>query len=457
MKIFFGTFVAMLMVSSFAMAEESVENRVLPNVGDTVYIIEDDTRYLTGEKPSSWVYTCPHVVQQVGGKRFPDGVLINGIDSWIAPEYLEYDEAMLVDTAIVTEPSVKGTEKQPVVEKKDTIVKKTLQGDDTAKSVIEPSVKDSESQSVVGKKDTIVERPLQVLSKPKEGYVYEYPEDETKKPVAHAVYNRLSEYDRFTIGLRGGTASLMHETEAMGKWRAGFDGLLDLQYAHYFGKQKWDSRVNLGIITGLSLGWAQSGLRAGVDTTYMVNTVDGDINYTVSADKVQENDGQLQLEIPLMFSLITEKGFFFNVGPKLVVPVYTHYKQSIVSPDVNAYFIEEGVNVSNEVITGLVQDNQLKSKGKWNSSKINVMLTAELGYEWLLNNGHSLGLGVYANYSVYNLYKNSTDNKSLINVSAPSASAPATVDVLSATDTYAKGMGYFDCGLKLTYNLNFYK
>lgn len=423
----------MLMVSSFAVAEQ--QTKALPNVGDTVRIVEGKTVYLTGEKPSKWVYGRKHTVQQVGTKRFPNGILIKGIYSWIAPEFLEYDAPLLPTDTIMPE--------QPA----DTVV--PVQPADT--------VTVPEQQPAVLPQDTLPAKPLQELETPQGGYVYEYPEEEIKKPVAHAIYNRLSEYDRFTIGLRGGTASLMHEAEAMGKWRAGFDGLLDLQYAHYFGKRNWKAPVNLGIITGLSIGWAQSGLRAGVDTAYTVNTADGNIDYTVSAGKVQEDDGQLQLEIPVMFSLITEKGLFFNVGPKLVVPVYTHYKQSIASPDINAYFPEEGVNVSNEVITGQVQNNQLKTKGKWNSSKINVMLTAELGYEWLFRNGHSFGLGVYANYSVYDLYRNDTDNKSLINVSAPSASAPAAVDVLSATDTYANGMGYFDCGLKLTYNFNFYK
>ncbi|MCM1035113.1 MAG: hypothetical protein NC038_04215 [Paludibacter sp.] len=437
------TFMAMFMLSSFAMAEQNGADKPLPNVGDTVRIIEGKTVYLTGEKPSTWVYSRMHTVQQVGSKRFPNGILIKGIYSWIAPEFLEYNVPFLPTDTVVNEQVVENIEAKPV-EPTDTVAGGSKQHVKAEEPIFIPQ-------------DTLPSKPLQELETPQGGYVYEYPEETNKKPVAHAIYNRLSEYDRFTIGLRGGAASLMHQTDAMGNWRTGFDGLLDLQYAHYFGKRKWDSKVNLGVITGLSIGWAQSGLRSAVDTTYTVGTSDGNIDYTVSAENVQENDGQLQLEIPIMFSLITEKGFFFNVGPKLVVPVYTHYKQNISNPDINAYFQEEGVNVSNEVITGLVQDNQMKTKGKWNSSKINVMLTAELGYEWLLNNGHSIGLGAYANYSVYNLYKNNTDNKSLINVSAPSASAPADVNVFSATDTYANGLGYFDCGLKFTYNFNFYK
>ena len=256
--------------------------------------------------------------------------------------------------------------------------------------------------------------------------------------------------------MRGGAASLLHSV-VKGEWICGGDALLDLQYAHYWTKE--NRPVDLGIIVGLGVGYAQSGMKAAVDTAYTVSTSDGDIDYTLKADEVKENDGQIQLEVPLMFSLIHEKGLFFNIGPKFMIPVYTPYKQNIKNPDINAYFPAEGVNVSNEVITGLVQDNQLNTKGTDNGTqfKINVMLTAEIGYEWKFQNGNSLGLGAYANYSVFNSFKNQGVNKSLMDVTPPSSTGIANVDILSATSTYAEKLGYFDAGIKLAYHFNFYK
>ena len=242
-----------------------------------------------------------------------------------------------------------------------------------------------------------------------------------------------------------------------GSWTCGGDILLDLQYAHYWTK---DGRlVDLGLIVGLGIGYSQSGMKAAVDTAYTVSTTDGKIDYTLKADEVKENDGQIQMEIPLMFSLITRKGFFFNIGPKFMLPLYTPYNQHIDNPQINAYFPEEGVNVSNEVITGYLKDDQITNKGTDNGNQfsINVMLTAELGYEWVLNSGNSFGLGVYANYGVYNSFKNDGANKSLMNVTAPQGNNVASVDVLSATKTYATGLGYFDAGLKLAYHFNFPK
>ena len=247
----------------------------------------------------------------------------------------------------------------------------------------------------------------------------------------------------------------MHQTEAIGNWRCGFDAALDLQYAHYWRRDSWKSAY--GILTGVSLGYSRSGLGSGVDTTYNVSAEGHSIDYSISTTDINEKDGQLQVEVPLMFSMVTDKGFFLNVGPRLIVPVYSHYNQTIRDPNIVANFTDMGVKVENEAITGLVSNNQMNTKGRWNASKVNVLLGAELGYEWTLQNKNSLGLGVYGNYSVYTLYNNSTDNKSLISVGLPSAEGAAKVDVLSATDTYAKGMGYFDCGVKVVYHFNFWK
>ena len=261
-------------------------------------------------------------------------------------------------------------------------------------------------------------------------------------------------YHRFSIGVRGGAASLMHKTET-GKWNCGFNALLDLQYAYYW--TKFGRPYDLGILTGLSVGYTQSGMQLGINDQFTVTTNEGDnIDYSLSAERIKENDGQIQLEVPLMFSLVMHNGFFFNVGPKFILPVYTPYKQTITNPNVDAYFQTEGVHVTNEVITGMVTDEQLKSKGtNANQFKVNITLTADLGYEWKLKNKDAFALGVFANYGLWNAFKNTTADQSLISLTPPSSSSIATVDILSATDTYASKLGYFDAGIKLTYHFNF--
>ena len=272
--------------------------------------------------------------------------------------------------------------------------------------------------------------------------------------------SKTNGFHRFSIGVRAGAASLMHNNEVntMGNWKLGFDALLDLQYAYYFGHRA-DKKISHGILTGLSVGYSSSPISNAINNDYQITGDDGEkIDYHIEATRVSEQDGQVQIEVPLMYSMLMDNGFFLNIGPKFMMPVFTHYNQTLTDPHVSAYFEDMGVTVKDEVITGYVQDGDLNTKGNWGKTKtkISIMITAELGYEWKLNNGNSLGLGVYANYAPFNTFKNDTENVSLIQVEKPSGSTPAgAAEVLAATDTYTKGMNYFDGGLKLVYHFNF--
>lgn len=411
-------------------------------VGDTIIIDRDCERYLTGEKMSNWVYYVSHTVLQLGTKRFPEGVLLKGILSWVKPEGLILKGATPRTDSVAQAMAEKQMQEQKqIVEQR---IQETQQLSKEEQQKIEQQAKQHGEEMLRADSAVVpVDSTLQENIPAEEEPVVEEPKQIEKKGA----------YDRFSIGVRVGAASLLHKTENNGKWKCGFDAVLDLQYAHYW--TKFGRDIDYGIITGLGIGYAQSGLGLSVNDQYSVQTSDGQIDYQISADRIKENDGQIQLEIPVLFSLVTKKGVFFNVGPKLMLPVFTPYRQTITNPSIDAYFPTEGVHVSNEVITGKVEDNQLKSKGGNNNQwKLNLMLMAELGYEWNLHSGNSIGLGVYANYSVYSMFKGETDNKSLMNVTAPSATSAATVDILSATDTYANKLGYFDAGIKVAYHFN---
>ena len=158
-----------------------------------------------------------------------------------------------------------------------------------------------------------------------------------------------------------------------------------------------------------------------------------------------------------MFSMITPKGFFLNVGPRFSLPVYSHYSQKITDQNVDAYNVTKDVHVPNELVTGAITDDQAKQSGSLKLSKLNVMLSAELGYEWKLKNSQAFGLGVYANYSVYTLYSNDPTGK-MINDMNPDAATggvtPVVVDNVNNAYVKDQGLGYFDAGIKLAYHFN---
>lgn len=407
-------------------------------IGDSVMIKLECQQYCTGEKPSVWVWDKVHTVRQLGTKRFSDGVLLMNILSWMC------EDCLIPVNGHAQEAAEKAAAEQ--AEAKAAFGQEEVQPEPKPEPEPEPEpVPVDTVETVQESTETIV--------------VAEEPD------TVPAQEKKRSGYDRFTIGVRGGASALLHDVKK-GNWMCGYDALLDLQYAHYWTKE--GRPVDLGIITGLGIGYSASGMKASVNSD-LKGVSDGDatnpmhIDYKIHADEIKENDSQLQLEIPLMFSLIHESGFFFNVGPRFMLPVYTPYNQKISNNDntyIDAYFQETGVHVTNEDITGVLAQDDYKSKGTDNGNQFafNLMLGAELGYEWTLKSGNSLGLGVYGNYCVFSTFKNgNTSTDPLIQVTPPSGSSNAQVNVLSATKTYADKLGFFDAGVKLAYHFNFPK
>jgi hypothetical protein len=260
--------------------------------------------------------------------------------------------------------------------------------------------------------------------------------------------------NRLSFGLRGGFASTLASSKGV---PAGFDALFDLRYAHYWVKDQ--GKMLLGIMTGLSAGYVQSNQKMALWDEFTLATDEGDVDYEVSADEVKEKTHQVQLELPIMFTMVTPKGFFLNVGPKLILPVYSTYRQTITNPTISAYMPElNGHPITNEVVMGKLTEEQCDMTGSFNNEfKLAVAAGLELGYQFKLKNGHSLDLGVYADYTFYSMYNSINTNGKLITITPPSAESAAIVDVQSMTNAYANKFGFLDAGLKLTYNLDFIK
>ena len=404
--------------------------------GDSVMIKRECVEYLTGERPSVWVWDKVHTVYQLGTKRFPEGVLLMKIYSWIC------EDCLINVNGHAAEAAAKAAEEQR--EEREAFER----GDEAA-------LKAAAERAAIAKEDSLMRvREAERLAA-EEAAAAQVAAEEAERAKEDSIASEQKfkhNYNRFTIGLRGGAASLMHHADKA-NWTCGGDVVLDLQYAHYWAK---DGRAtDLGLIVGLGIGYAQSGLKVDRDSTAFTT---GGVDYTVLAKSIKETDHELQLEVPVMFSLIHDCGLFFNIGPKFMIPVYSPYKQTVDQENthISAYFPNEGITVIDRTVTGKYEGQQ-PTESNGIQFNINVMLTAEIGYEWILKSGNSFGLGAYANYSVFNTFKNTTSTTGLFDLTAPTETSSATLDVLSATKTYADKLGYFDAGIKLAYHFNFPK
>ena len=376
------------------------ESGALIEVGDSVSIHRDSLHYETGERKAKFVYDKIHTVMQVGSKHHPEAVLLKEIYSWVEVGSIEPRNKAKMKPLPNPEPA-------PV---------------DSVKEV-EPITPEPEPAPV----DSV-----------------EQVETDTIKSY---------QANRFSVGVRGGFASTLQD---VGSFPLGYDLALDLRYAHYWGTE---NKPQLGIMTGLGVAYVHTMHHMQLNDDYVLPTIHGDVRYTVNADNVVEKVNEIVLELPIMFSMVTTKGLFLNVGPKLMMPVYSKFHQTISNPVINAYKEElNGHPITNNIVMGFVSDEQANMKASLNNEyKFSLALGAELGYEFKLNNGHSIDLGAYLDYTVFNAYKNTDPATSIVTITPPNASDKAIVDVQSMTNAMSHQLGLFDVGLKVAYNFDFKK
>jgi hypothetical protein len=372
-------------------------------IGDSVMIHKDSLRYITGERMSSWVYGVPHQIRQLGTKTKPTGVLLRGIYSWIAQGSL---------IPLNYKKTQEYADAQRAAEEAEQA---RIAAELAAAAAAEEAARAKMFEEFV-EEDTIVEQDTVVPDLP-------------------------YQVNRFSIGVRGGIA-------AQSLPAFGFSTMLDLRYAHYWVKSS--KSPMLGIMTGVGVGYMQYGQNLMKDN-YTVTV--GNVAYAVDINKAQALNRQVQLEIPVMFSMVTPKGFFLNAGPKLILPAYAGYKQDMTGVTLTATHIEEGVTIApNDPLMGVVTDAVEKGQNK-NAWDVTVGLGAELGYELKFESGYSLDLGVYATYGINtNTYKDATGE--ILTITPPNDVTVGAGNMLSIMNAGPVNMSYLDAGLKVTFHFN---
>ena len=87
---------------------------------------------------------------------------------------------------------------------------------------------------------------------------------------------------------------------------------------------------------------------------------------------------------------------------------------------------------------------------------LTIAVGGEFGYEHQLQSGHSVSVGLYANYGVFSTYKHE-GSANIISITPPSAAGVAEVTVNSVNNAYVNKLGYLDAGLKVAFHLNWKK
>ena len=202
----------------------------------------------------------------------------------------------------------------------------------------------------------------------------------------------------FRIGLQlGGQYNAPKEKEAL-KNKPGFASTLCIDYVYAGATETKSGTIDLGVRTGLEIGYSMPRFnRYFMDEPFEVRDyLDNIIQYTTSGiTKIDAH--QLSFGIPLMFAL-RAKGIVFDFGPILRVSAVTRGKQILNESLIEAYFPAYGVTVPNELITGVVPEDQLEMKIA-SKPGLDLRLGTSIGYEF----NERIGVQGYFRVNVWNL------------------------------------------------------
>lgn len=412
------------------------------NVGDKVVLDKNAERYSTGELIPDRFRGMTYTAQQVYSSHHPNSILLKEIYSWAKEKDL---------TVASTE-----EEQNNVLHVADSQVDK--RGN---RFVILYDTVYIDGGKKWQSKDTIYIVKKEEVNADSIAAADANAKAEQEAIDAAEAEKKKKGFDRFSIGLRGGAS--YNDIEKTGlKGKIGYEGFLDIQYAHYFNRRS-PKKAYCGILTGVSAGYVSTRIGGTINDQYTTTDAEGDVlDYTITVENMNTTLNQIQVQVPLMFAL-KYRGLFFNIGPRFVVPVYNTYTQTLDNAHIAAHFADYGYTSIDNLITGRLTDDQLNTTGTWESPIFQLFASFEIGYEFSLKNGHTIGLGVYADYCAYSTYKRnatSATGNSLISVSqvgADPANPAPTVDVLPSHNVYADKFKFCDFGLKLVYNCNFFK
>lgn len=231
------------------------------------------------------------------------------------------------------------------------------------------------------------------------------------------------------VGLAGGGGLHLTPADCVMKSSVGGGGALAFDYAFY----KSFDKLDLGLRTGLDLGYMYLPYHAEFAQHYSnVDYLNNQIDYTTSG-LLYITQNQLYASVPVMFALRTH-GFVCNIGVRLQMPFYQTGKQQLSEPLIQAYYPKYDVTVTNELITGIVTDEQLSMPLASSPVFLECYASAEIGYEHRLNAKGAIGCAAYVHAGVWNALPKAT-NTPIIQV-APITDKVKPVPAVTVNDAY---------------------
>ncbi len=252
-----------------------------------------------------------------------------------------------------------------------------------------------------------------------------------------------------SIGVRGGGQTFL-PTAAVGatgevKPGIGGTGALDVRYTYYGSVA---SQVQLGVAVGAGLGYGTTGIKGtNMDSYTNIDYLGNKMDYSIDAT-YSLKDQFAKVDVSLLLAM-RFGGVTLNVGPRFMLPFAASSALTISEASIDAYYPAYNVHVTDQLITGKLE-TPYTEKHPSNISKYNLLIAAEIGYEWALNTNHSLGVQLFAEVAVWSKQSPVTNNPSpLIGVSPiTDASNPVPFVTVGSAESFVSGRRYIGVGVR---------
>lgn len=261
----------------------------------------------------------------------------------------------------------------------------------------------------------------------------------------------MSAQSKLHFGARGGVEFLMPKSDYTTKNKVGGLGVIDFGYTYY-----WNTRNSgdWGIRTGLSAGYATNQTLLDFSQKYTnFDYLKNEMLYTTSGNV----DIALQrafVEVPVM-AAFKYNGFVMDLGLKAQYTIWNRAKQKLSNPAIDAFYVPYNVHVTDELITGVVNQNDLNKTYNGGAPFFYLLIAFRIGYEFQVESNGKLGLAASLDYNVWNNFSNHY-TQSLISV-APIVNIVdpvPKVTVNNAFGTLISGIHPLTIGLSIYYVLN---
>jgi hypothetical protein len=204
-----------------------------------------------------------------------------------------------------------------------------------------------------------------------------------------------------------------------GNVKSGIGGNLGVSYAYFFSSC-------FGFSLGVEGSMYNSSLTLNnLDIEHLIETPPGllgDFRLRANYSKLEEKQSAFLLQLPLMLQLqvpLGEKAFFYlGAGGKYGLPVSATYHQSIGSMTTTGYSDYTAQVYQNMPNHGFSTYTKVRSSDKLTFGSP-FLLSLETGFKWKTSDKNAIYTGIYLDYGLHNMQKESTEKLLEYNAANP--------------------------------------